>query len=135
MNKMDYKDLKQRIAGKENGKEKILVKYGKKVEANKIVNQLLAVCWGNSSSDSDNFKQGDNVSILEMKDKAIIPDTHFVLMNDTKNDDDNLVTLLGIKKNLKDYSLTKLRSLASVLLDSLVILLRTKKIGGEPQKI
>lgn len=83
--------------------------------------QVLVACWRDSSSDSDDS------SILVMKDEVKIPDTLFSLMADTENDNDIPMTLLGINENLKDYSLSKLRSLASLLLDSLVDLAKDEE--------
>lgn len=83
--------------------------------------QVLVACWRDSSSDSDDS------SMLVMKDEVKIPDTLFSLMADTENDNDIPMTLLGINENLKDYSLSKLRSLASLLLDSLVDLAKDEE--------
>lgn len=49
-------------------------------------------------------------------------------MVDSDGTGDNPITLLNIKDNLKDYSLTKQRSLTSVLINTLNNLDKDKKI-------
>lgn len=94
------------------------MKYGKKVEATKIFNQVFVSCWGDSSSDSYDSKQGGDASMEIIKDEVLVFNSLFPLMADIGNDEDNQMTLLNIKKNIKDYSHGKLRSLAFVLFDS-----------------
>lgn len=55
-----------------------------------------------------------------MKDEVSVFNSLYALTTNTENDEDNSITLFGIKENLKDYSLIKLRSLVFVLLDSQV---------------
>lgn len=46
----------------------------------------------------------------------------------SKDNKDEEVTILTIKQNLKDYSLKKLKSLATVLIDSLCDLTKEKDL-------
>lgn len=55
---------------------------------------------------------------MVLKDEVKVYDSLLMLMADT-DDKDKLGTLLEIKESLKDYSLSKLRSLNSILIDSL----------------
>lgn len=57
--------------------------------------------------------------MMVMEHEVSVFDSLFSLIKDTDNEEYKPVTLLDIKKNLKDYSQSKLRSLASVLIDSL----------------
>lgn len=56
---------------------------------------------------------------MVIKDEASVFDSYFSLMADIKTDKDNPVTLHDIKENLMDYSFSRLKSLTSVLIDSL----------------
>lgn len=93
------------------------MKYSKKAKAEKVKNQVFAAYWGNFSSDSNESEQGKDISIMIMEDKVQVLDSLFALMEDTKINEDKLMTLLDIKENLNDYSLSKLRSLAFVMVD------------------
>lgn len=110
------------------------MKFSKKAEADKVVNQVLEAYWGNSSNDLDDSEQGGYISMMVMEDEVSSFDSLFALMANTENDEDKLVTLLDIKKKLKDYSLSKLRSLASVLIYSLNELDKDKKNLKSPWK-
>lgn len=48
-----------------------------------------------------------------------IYDSLFVLMNKLDDDEDNKITLLDLKENLKNYSLKELNSLSTVLIDTI----------------
>lgn len=115
MNKIEYNAPTWKTNGKEKGKDKIPVKHDKKVEADKIIHQVLAACWVDSSSDSDDSERQGDISMVAVKDEASVFDSLFA---DTKTDIDNLLTLHDIQENLKDYSLSKLKSLALVLINS-----------------
>lgn len=65
--------------------------------------------------------------MVVVKDKAPVFDLLFSLMADYQADEDNPVTLYDIKEDLKDYSLSKLKPLASVLIDSLNNLAKGKE--------
>lgn len=56
--------------------------------------------------------------MMVMKHEVSIFESLFALMEDTDNDEDKSLLLLDIKKTMKDYSLIKLRSLVSMLIDS-----------------
>lgn len=83
--------------------------------------------WGDSLSESDQSEQGENVPIIVMEDEVQVFDLLFVLMAETDDNEDEPVTLLDIKENLKNCSLNKLRSLASVLSDSMNELFKDKE--------
>lgn len=102
------------------------MKYSRKAKAYKVANQVLA-SWGDSSRDSNDFEQGNNISMMVMEDDVQVFDSLFSLMADIDDDEDEPVTFLDIKENLKNYSPSKLRSLAFVLVDYMDELLDTKK--------
>lgn len=62
-----------------------------------------------------------------MEEKLSVFDSIFSLIKDTNNEEKKPITLLEIKENLKDYSLSKLSSLISVLINSLNDLTRDKE--------
>lgn len=57
--------------------------------------------------------------MVVLKNEVSVLYSLFALMPDTDTDEDNSMTLYDIKENLKDYSLSKLKSLASVMIYSL----------------
>lgn len=57
--------------------------------------------------------------MMVMKDEVSMFNALFIPMVDTYNKEYKLVTLLDIKENLKENSLSQLRSLTSVLINSL----------------
>lgn len=65
--------------------------------------------------------------MVKVKDESLIFDSIFSLIADTKINEDRPWTLNDIKQNLKDYSPNKLKSLESVLIDSLENLDKGKK--------
>lgn len=99
MHRVDYNKYAKQVAGYEKGKDPIPMKFSKKAEADKVVNQVLASCWGNSSSDTHNSKEGEDGSMMVMKDKVLISDSLFALMVDTDNDEYKSVSLHNIKEN------------------------------------
>lgn len=65
--------------------------------------------------------------MVVMEEKAQVFDLLFALKEDTYYNEDKHVTLLDIKENLKVYSLSKLRSLFSVLIDPLYDVAKDKE--------
>lgn len=65
--------------------------------------------------------------MVAVNDDASIFVSLFALVADTETDKYNLITLHDIKKNLKNYSLSKLKSLALMLIDSLDDLAKGKE--------
>lgn len=65
--------------------------------------------------------------MIVMEDEVQEFDSLFYLMEDTNDDKDEPVNLLDIKVNLKNYSLSKLKALASVLIDSMNDLTKNKE--------
>lgn len=70
MYKVEYNEYAKKVVGKEKGKYQVPVKFNKKAKADKVVNQVLAACWGYSSRDSDDSEKGEDVSIMVMEDEA-----------------------------------------------------------------
>ncbi|XP_047267722.1 uncharacterized protein LOC124898124 [Capsicum annuum] len=124
MHKLEYA---RQVDGKEKGKDQAPVRLSKKTEANKVVNQVLGAYWVDSSSDSDELEQEGDTSMMVMEDEVSAFHLLFALMDGSDNKEEKFVTLLDINENLKDYSLNKMRSLASVLINSLNDLARDKK--------
>lgn len=62
-----------------------------------------------------------------MGDDALVYDSLFILMANSDVDEDDKVTFLDIKENLKNYSLTELKSLDAVLIDNINDLTKDKE--------
>lgn len=65
--------------------------------------------------------------MLAIEDDVQIYDYLFTLMAKSDDDEDNKVTLLDIKENLKDYSLKELKFLTVVLIDTIGELTKDKE--------
>ena len=85
-----------------------------------VVKRALAA-WGDSSSDSEDPDEPKDVSMVAVHEEETIFNEMFALMAHTENEEeDNQVTLLDMKNDLDKYSLKKLRTLAKVMLDSVI---------------
>jgi len=72
------------------------------------------------STDSEEFEHSKDASILSVKDDEDVSDSMFSFMATSEDDEAGVeVTLSYIKQNLNIYSIEKLRSLASVLIESI----------------
>lgn len=96
-----------------------------KGEVDRIVIQVLEDYLRYTSSDLNNPEQVNDVFMMVMDDKVSVFSL-FTLMANSDSESDNHVTLLDIKDNLKDYSINKLRCVASVLIDFLNDLTKEK---------
>lgn len=97
-------------------------------EAGKIASQVFLACWNYLLSDSNESEQRKGIPIITIEEKVQICDPFLALMADIDGSEDKPTTLLSIKENPKDYSLTRLTSLASILIESLNDLAKDKKI-------
>ncbi|XP_069150922.1 sporulation-specific protein 15-like [Solanum lycopersicum] len=74
-----------------------------------------------SSSDSEDPDKPKDVSMVAVHEEETVFNEMFALMAHTENEEeDNQVTLLDMKNDLDKYSLKKLRTLAKVMLDSVI---------------
>lgn len=87
---------------------------------------MLGAYWCDSPSDLDESEQGEGISIVAMEEAQVF-ESLLDLMEETDDNKDKPVILLDIKKNLKDYHLNKMRSLSSILIDSLNELAKDKE--------
>ena len=79
------------------------------------------VAWGDSSSDSEDPDEPNDVSMVAVHEEETIFNEMFALMAHTENEEeDDKITLLGMKNDLDNYSLKKLRTLAKVMIDSVI---------------
>ncbi|KAH0689668.1 hypothetical protein KY289_017026 [Solanum tuberosum] len=93
-----------------------------------VVNDALAA-WGDSSSDSKKSEHPKDTSMLAVKDYEDMFDATFDFME--KSDDQEAeeeVTLFDLKQNLHVYCVKNLRSLAVVLIDSIIELTTEKDL-------
>lgn len=79
---------------------------------------MIVTWWSDSSSDSDKSEQKDEISIMALEEKVEVSSALLTLMVDIDESEEKLTTLHNIKEILEEYSLGKIRSLASVLIDS-----------------
>ena len=83
-----------------------------------MVKKALAA-WGDSSSDSKDPDEPNDVSMVAVHEEETICNEMFALMAYTEiEEEDNQVTLLDMKNDLDKYSLKKLRTLAKVMINS-----------------
>lgn len=80
------------------------------------VKRALAV-WRDSSSYSGEDKRNEGVSMIALEDEKVTFDTRFYFM-DTKDEEEEKVTLSDVKENLENYLARKVKNLANMLLDS-----------------
>ena len=85
--------------------------------------------WGDSSSDSKDLDEPNDVLMVLVHEEETIFNEMFSFMAHSKNEDDeDKVTLLGMKHDLNTYSLKKLRTLANVMNDSVIELTTERDI-------
>ena len=85
-----------------------------------MVKKTLAA-WGDSSSDSEDPDEPKDVSMVAVHEEETDFNEMFALMAHTENEEeDDQVTLLDMKNDLDNYSLKKLRTLAKVMIDSVI---------------
>ncbi|XP_069152827.1 uncharacterized protein [Solanum lycopersicum] len=82
---------------------------------------LALAAWGDSSSDSEDPDEPKDVSMVAVHEEETVFNEIFALMaHTTDEEEDNQVTLLDMKNDLDKYSLKKLRTLAKVMIDSVI---------------
>ncbi|XP_069148265.1 uncharacterized protein [Solanum lycopersicum] len=105
---------------KEKRRDLVLGKRDRKAAADFVVKKALAT-WGDSSSDLEDPDEPNDVSMVAVHEEETILNEMFALMTHTKNEEeDDKVTLLDMINDLYNYSLNKLRTLAKVMVDSLI---------------
>ena len=103
-------------------------KNDRKVVADYVVKKALDA-WGDSSSDSEDPDEPNDVSMVEVHEEETIFNEMFAFMAHTENEEeDDKVTLLDMKNNLNYYSLKKLRTLTNVMIDSVIELTSERDI-------
>lgn len=98
---------------REKNKDRVPNRYNRRVVANKVVKQVLVV-QEKSSSESDELENQEDVFMMVVEDDVQIYDSYFALTAKSNDDEDEKVTILDIKENLKDYSPKEFRSLTVV---------------------
>ncbi|XP_069152828.1 uncharacterized protein [Solanum lycopersicum] len=118
--KTENKEHQKHRGDKENKRDLVLGNRDRKAAADMVVKRALAA-WGDSSSDSEDPDEPKDVSMIAVHEEEIVFNEMFALMAHTENEEeDNQVTLLDMKIDLDKYSLKKLRTLAKVMLDSVI---------------
>ncbi|XP_069153766.1 uncharacterized protein [Solanum lycopersicum] len=118
--KNENREHKKHRSDKENRRDLVLGNRDCKAAADMVVKKAL-VAWGDSSSDSEDPDEPKDVSMVVVHEEETVFNEMFVLMAHTENEEeDNQVTLLDMKNDLDKYSLEKLRTLAKVMLDSVI---------------
>lgn len=64
---MKYKEYVKQVGEQEKCKDRIPSWYNRKGEVNNVAKEVLAV-WGDSSSDSDESEQQEDISIMMIED-------------------------------------------------------------------
>ena len=118
--KNENKEHQKPRSDKENRRDLVLGKRDRKAVADLVVKKALAT-WGGSSSDSEDPDEPKDVSMVAVHEEEIVFNEMFALMAHTEyEEEDNQVTLLDMKNDLDKYSLKKLRTLAKVMIDSVI---------------
>ncbi|XP_069146079.1 uncharacterized protein [Solanum lycopersicum] len=118
--KNENKEQRKHRGDKENRRDLVPVNRDRKAAADIVVKRALAA-WGDSSSDSEDPDEPKDVSMVAVHEEETVFNEMFSLMAHTENEEeDNQVTLLDMKNDLDKYSLKKLRTLAKVMLDSVI---------------
>ncbi|XP_069152835.1 uncharacterized protein [Solanum lycopersicum] len=118
--KTENKEHKKHRGDKENKRDLVLGNRVRKAAADMVVKRALAA-WGDSSSDSEDPDEPKDVSMVAVHEEETVFNEMFALMAHKENEEeDNQVTLFDMKVDLDKYSLKKLRTLAKVMLDSVI---------------
>ena len=105
--KVENKEYQKSRGDKEKIRDLVLNKNDGKVVADYVVKKAFDA-WGDSSSDSEDPDEPNNVSMVVVhKEETIF-----------NEEDEDKVTLRDMKHDLNNYSLKKLRTLANVMIDS-----------------
>ncbi|XP_015084274.1 uncharacterized protein LOC107027691 [Solanum pennellii] len=128
LHKAENKEYQKPRGDKEKQRDLVLDKNDRKVAADYVVKKALAA-WGDSSSDSEDLDKPNDVSMVVVYEEETIFNEMFVFMAHSENEDDeDKVTLLDMKHDLNTYSLKKLRTLANVMIDSVIELTSERDI-------
>ncbi|XP_069148737.1 uncharacterized protein [Solanum lycopersicum] len=118
--KTENKEHQKHRGDKENKRDLVLGNRDRKAAADMVVKRALAA-WGDSSSDSEDPDEPKDVSMVAVHEEETVFNEMFALMAHKENEEeDNQVTLFDMKIDLDKYSLKKLRTLAKVMLDSVI---------------
>ncbi|XP_069151836.1 uncharacterized protein [Solanum lycopersicum] len=118
--KAENKEYEKPRGDKEKRRDLVLYKNDRKVAADYEVKKALAA-WRESSSDLEDLDEPNDVSMVVVHEEETIFNEMFAFMAHSENEDDeDKVTLLDMKHDLNTYSLKKLRTLANVMIDSMV---------------
>ena len=83
--------------------------------------KIALAAWEDSSSDSEDFDEPNDASMVVVHDETNIFNEMFTFMAQSDDEDaEDKVTLLDIKQNLNTFSLKRLRKLANVMIDSVI---------------
>ncbi|XP_069150405.1 uncharacterized protein [Solanum lycopersicum] len=118
--KNENKEHQKHRGDKENRRDLVPGNRDRKAAADMVVKRALAA-WGDSSSDSEDPDEPKDVSMVAVHEEETVFNEMFALMAHTENEEENnQVTLFDMKNDLDKYSLKKLRTLAKVMLDSVI---------------
>ena len=85
-----------------------------------MVKKALAA-WGDFSSDSEDPDEPNDVSMVVLhEDETILSEMFDFMAHSENEDDEDKITLLDLKHDLNTFSLKKLRTLANVMIDSVI---------------
>lgn len=98
-----------------------------KSEPDKISSQVIASWCDDSSSGSNESEKKEDIPIITVEEKVVVSGVLLTLMEDIDESKDKLTTFHDIQKYLEEYSLCRLISLTSILIDSLSNLVKDKK--------
>ena len=103
--KLKNKEYQKLRSDKEKRRDLGLSNRDRKVATDLVVKKALAA-WGDSSSDSEDPDESNDVSMVVVHTEEIVFNEMFALMAHTENEEeDNQVTLLDMKNDLDKYSL------------------------------
>ena len=98
----------------------VIDKNDRKVAADYVVKKALAA-WGDFLSDSEDPDEPNVVSMVVLhEDKTIFSEMFDFMAHSENEDDEDKITLLDLKHDLNTFSLKKLRTLANVMIDSVI---------------
>ncbi|XP_069155731.1 uncharacterized protein [Solanum lycopersicum] len=118
--KAENKEYQKSKSDKEKRRDLVLNKNDRKAAADYVVKKALAA-WGDSSSDSEDPDEPNDVLMVVVHEEETIFNEMFAFMDHSENEEEeDKVTLLDMKHDLNTYSLKKLRTLANVMIDSVI---------------
>ena len=122
------KDYQKPRSDSENRRDLVPGNRDRKATADMVVKRALAA-WGDSSSDSEDPDEPNDMSMVAVHEEETIFNEMFALMAHAENEEeDDKVTLLDMKNDLNNYSLKKLRRMTKVMIDSVIELTSERDI-------